>query len=145
LYGGEIVAGQRRGFRRDIEALEEIFRFLDGFLDEAGVDDRSVFTLKLVVEELFTNMVRHAAGGGDEIDLRIEREDDRIHVELVDTGVDRFDPAEVALPNVDADIGERSPGGLGLHIVKAMVDNLDYRYEPETRQMRVSVTKRLES
>jgi len=135
----------RRGVRREIDALDEIFRFLEDFVAEAEIDERSAFTINLVVEELFTNMVRHNTGGGDVIDLSIERDSDHLQIELVDTDVEPFDPAGVPAPLVTAEIGERRPGGLGLHLVQAMVDDLKYEYETETRQMRVSVTKRLES
>ena len=136
---------KRRGFAREIDALDEIFRHLEDFVEESAVDDGVAFTIKLVVEELFTNMVRHSPGGGEEIDLGIERADDCIHLELVDTGVERFDPSTVPSPAVDAGIGERRPGGLGLYLVQTMVDDVSYTYRPETRQMRVSVTKRLET
>lgn len=135
----------RRGFRREIDALEEIFRFLEDFIAEAAIDEGAAFTINLVVEELFTNMVRHNTGGDDVIELSIERTADRIHLELVDSGVERFDPASVPAPPVDSEIGERRPGGLGLYLVQTMVDDVSYEYQPETRQMRVSVTKRLES
>lgn len=135
----------RRGFRREIEALEEIFRFLEDFFGDAAVDDRAAFTVNLVVEELFTNMVRHNAGGGSEIELAIERAGDCLRLELVDSGVERFDPETVPKPPVDADIAHRRPGGLGLYLVQTMVDDVSYTYEPETRKMRVTVSKRLET
>jgi len=134
-----------RSFRRDIESLDEIFGFLGDFVDDHAIDDRTAFTIKLVVEELFTNMVRHNTGGADAIELGIERVGDRLHLELVDVGVERFDPDSIPLPRVDADIDERRAGGLGLYLVQTMVDDVTYEYEPEARQMRVSVTKRLES
>ena len=134
----------RRGFRREIDALDEIFRFLGDFVDETAIDDRAAFTINLVVEELFTNMVRHNTGGGDVIDLSIERVGDHLHLGLVDFDVEPFDPAGVPTPPVTAGINERRPGGLGLHLVQTMVDDVNYEYEPETRQMRVSVTKLLE-
>ena len=135
----------RRGFRREIDALDEIFQFLEDFVDGEEIDERSAFTINLVVEELFTNMVRHNTGGDDVIELTIERAGDRLHLELVDSGVERFDPTSVPAPAVDAEIDERRPGGLGLYLVQTMVDDVSYEYQPETRQMRVSVTKRLES
>ena len=138
------MAVMRRGFRREIDALDEIFRFLGDFVDEAAIDDRAAFTINLVVEELFTNMVRHNNDGDDVINISIERVGDRLHLELVDSGVERFDPKSVPSPPVAAGIGERSPGGLGLYLVQTMVDDVKYEYEPETRQMRVLVTKRLE-
>jgi anti-sigma regulatory factor (Ser/Thr protein kinase) len=135
----------RKGFRREIDALDEIFRFLEDFVADAAIDERAVFTINLVVEELFTNMVRHNTGGGDVVDFSIERVGDVVHVGLIDFDVEPFDPADVPAPLTAAAIGERRPGGLGLHLVQAMVDDLNYDYEPKTRQMRVSVTKRLES
>lgn len=134
----------RRGFRREIDALDEIFRFVAEFVDAAEIDERTAFTLELVVEELFTNIVRHNEGGGDTVDLNVDLDDGRLRVDLVDHDAEPFDPASVPPPPVTAGIGERRPGGLGLHLVRSMVDGLDYDYEPETRRMRVSVTKRLE-
>jgi serine/threonine-protein kinase RsbW len=139
------VAGMRRGFRREIDALEDIFRFLEDFVGGAAIDDGAAFTINLVVEELFTNMVRHNAGGGGEIEISIERVEDTLRLVLVDFDAEPFDPASVPPPPVAAGIGERRPGGLGLYLVHTMVDDVKYEYVPETRRMRVSVTKRLES
>ena len=135
----------RRGFRREIAALEEIFQFLEDFFDEVEIDGNVAFTMSLVAEELFTNMVRHNAGGGAKIDLDIERDSDCLRLELVDSGVERFDPDEVPRPAVAAGIDQRRPGGLGLHLVRMMVDDVSFDYQPDSRQMRVSVTKRLET
>ena len=132
-------------FRREIGALDEIFAFLDGFTNVEEVDEKTAFCINLVVEELFTNMVRHNRGGGDRITISIERLDDRLLLELVDTDVEPFDPATAAVPPVNAGIEERRPGGLGIYLVKKMVDDLRYGYETEHRRMRVTVTKTLEN
>lgn len=135
----------RKGFRREIDALEEVFRFLEDFVAQAEIDDRAAFTVNLVVEELFTNMVRHNAGGRGEIDISIERAGDVLRLVLVDPDAEPFDPASVPSPPVADGIAERRPGGLGLYLVHTMVDDVKYEYEPERRRMRVSVSKRLEA
>ena len=84
-------------------------------------------------------------GGGDQITVSIERQDNRVHLELVDTDVEPFDPETVEAPPVDAGIDERRPGGLGIFLVQSMVDDLNYDYEPEGRRMRITVTKTLEN
>ena len=132
-------------FRREIEALDEVFEFLETFVDGQEVDEKTAFCINLVVEELFTNMVRHNEGGGDRITVSIERQDDQLHLELVDTDVEPFDPETVEAPPVDAAIGDRRPGGLGIFLVQSMVDDLNYDYEPEGRRMRITVTKTLEN
>jgi serine/threonine-protein kinase RsbW len=132
-------------FRREIEAIGEVFAFLGNFADGQEIDEKNAFCINLVVEELFTNMVRHNEGGGDRITLSIERRNDRIHLELLDIDVEPFDPKTAEIPPVDAGIEERRPGGLGIYLVKKMVDDLKYDYEAEDRRMRITVTKTLEN
>ena len=132
-------------FRREIEAIGEVFAFLETFVESQEIDEKTAFCINLVVEELFTNMVRHNEGGGDRIAISVERRDDRLHLELIDSNVEPFDPQTAEIPLVDAGIEERRPGGLGIYLVKKMVDDLDYTYETETRRMRISVTKTLEN
>ena len=132
-------------FRREVDALGDIFAFLAKFVDGHAIDEKTAFCINLVVEELFTNMVRHNQGGGDSIALGIERRDDQVFLELIDTDVEPFDPDTAEIPQVDAGIEERHPGGLGIYLVKKIVDELKYEYENEGRRMRVMVTKALEN
>ena len=132
-------------FRREIEAIGEVFAFLETFVDGQKIDEKTAFCINLVVEELFTNMVRHNKGGGDRITLSAERRNDRVHLELVDSDVEPFDPETAEVPPVDAGIEERRPGGLGIYLVRKMVDDLNYDYETDARRMRISVTKTLEN
>ena len=132
-------------FRREIEAIGDIFVFLETFADGQEIDEKTAFCINLVVEELFTNMVRHNEGGGDQITVSIERLDNRVHLELVDIDVEPFDPETAEVPPVEAGIEERRPGGLGIYLVRKMVDDLKYNYEAGERRMRISVTKTLEN
>jgi len=142
-FGG--VAAVSGEFQREIKSLDEIFAFLDSFSGDHEVDEKTAFCINLVVEELFTNMVRHNEGGGDQITISIERQDDHLHLELVDTDVEPFDPKTAEVPPVDAGIENRRPGGLGIYLVKKMVDELNYDYETDGRRMRITVTKALEN
>jgi len=132
-------------FRREIEAIGEVFAFLETFVESQEIDEKTAFCINLVVEELFTNMVRHNEGGGDRIAISVERRDDRLHLELIDSNVEPFDPQTAEIPLVNAGIEERRPGGLGIYLVKKMVDDLNYDYEAEDRRMRITVTKTLEN
>jgi len=132
-------------FRREIEAIGDVFAFLETFADGQEIDEKTAFCINLVVEELFTNMVRHNEGGGDRITLSVERRNDCVHLELVDFDVEPFDPESAEVPSVDAGIEDRRPGGLGIYLVKKMVDDLNYKYETGERRMRITVTKTLEN
>ena len=132
-------------FRREIEAVGDIFVFLETFVVGQSIDEKTAFCINLVAEELFTNMVRHNEGGGDQITISIERLGNRLHLELVDVDVEPFDPETAEVPPVESGIEERRPGGLGIYLVKKMVDDLKYEYESGGRQMRITVTKTLEN
>ena len=132
-------------FRREIEAIGEVFAFLETFVESQEIDEKTAFCINLVVEELFTNMVRHNEGGGDRIAVSVERRDDHLHLELIDSNVEPFDPQTAEIPLVDAGIEVRRPGGLGIYLVRKMVDDLNYDYEAEDRRMRITVTKTLEN
>jgi serine/threonine-protein kinase RsbW len=138
------VTAVSRSFDREIPALDGIFDFVGAFIARHELDERTAFSLNLIVEELFTNFVRHNEGGGEQIVLAIEKNNNTIRIELVDDGVEPFDPDTVAEVPVRAGIDERRPGGLGIHLIRTMVDSLHYDYETENRRLRVSVTKTLE-
>lgn len=138
------MAGARREFPREIDSLSEIFAFLEAFATEHEFDARTVFCINLVVEELFTNMVRHNLGGADTVTLGLDHDDEQVFLELIDIDVEPFDETSVAAVPVEAGIDARRPGGLGVHLVRTMVDDLDYEYEIEDRRMRISVRKVLE-
>jgi anti-sigma regulatory factor (Ser/Thr protein kinase) len=145
LDGGlENLTAASRNFAREIGSLDAIFAFLSEFTGDLPVDEATSFRINLVVEELFTNQVRHNEGGIETITLNLDREDNRLRIELIDDDVEPFDPDTVTEVDVNAGIDERKPGGLGIHFVRSMVDSLDYDYEPESRRMRISVIKTLE-
>jgi anti-sigma regulatory factor (Ser/Thr protein kinase) len=134
--------GSTRDFDKTISSLNEVFPFIKEFVDQEGIGSHVEYALNLVVEELFTNMVKYNSGSIEQISIGLERLTDRVVVRLVDFDVDPFDPSEVEEVRVDAPIEERHAGGLGLHLVKSIVDRISYEYN--NRRMTVSVTKKLE-
>lgn len=128
-----------RDLHRRIEDVEPLFAFLGAELERHGVDERSAFCVNLAAEELFTNMVRHNEGDSDRISLALDITPERIRFELVDYDVEPFDPATAPDAGVDRPIEERTAGGLGLHLVKSVVDKVTWEYE--NRKMKVTVLK----
>ena len=131
-----------RTFPKALASLDGIFGHLESFYRSELIDARTSLSLSLVVEEIFTNLVRYNTVSRNPIVLRIEREGDQVRLELVDHDVDRFDPSTLPEVNVDAPMAERKPGGLGLHLVRAIVDHISFEYE--NRVMRIAVVKNLE-
>lgn len=132
-----------REFAKGLHSLEEIFAFLRAFADAQGLGEEVRFAMDLVAEELFTNALKYGSGSGDRVLISIDRTGGELRLELVDFDVEPFDPSGVKPPALGGRIEERRPGGLGLHFVRSVVDRVDYEYRG--REMRVTVTKRLES
>jgi serine/threonine-protein kinase RsbW len=130
-------------FPRQIGALDEIFAFLTEFIDRHGIDDDTSYAIRFAAEELFTNMVKYNKGTNNGITLQVgvDEAGQVVRMQLIDTGVDPFDPASLETVNVDAPLEDRVPGGIGIHLVRALVDDLSYAYAD--REMRVTVVKRL--
>lgn len=131
-----------KDFRREIAALDDIFRSVDEFLAGQAVDEKTALTTKLVVEELFTNLVRHDVGGRDRVVVSLEREGGRLIIRLSDFDVDPFDISEAGPIDIHLPLARRKVGGLGLHLVRNLVDELRYDYDDRT--LSVTAIKNLE-
>lgn len=118
----------QRSFPRTAASLPEIFEFMDDFFSRAGVGDDHRLPMQFAVEELFTNLVKYSRGGTRDIQLDLRRDGGRLVVSLTDFGVERFDIRTVPNVDVDRDLKDRKPGGLGIHLLKRMVDDVGYEY-----------------
>lgn len=118
-----------RTFHREVQALDSIFGFIAEVYRDCALGDAHRSDTQLIVEELFTNMVRHARGGRQDIAIRLEPVGSLLRIELTDFGVEPFDPTQAPAVNIRAPLSERRPGGLGLHLVRKLSESMDYRYE----------------
>jgi len=117
-----------RSFSRSMDSLGEIFDFIEGFLSEPPVAREHLLAVEFVVEELFTNQVKYAAGNPNRLEIRLRRQRDVLAVSLTDFDTEPFDVRAVDDARVDLPIEKRRPGGLGIHLLKRMVDGIDYEY-----------------
>ncbi len=82
----------------------------------------------LALEEVLSNVIRHSAEGvSPEISVRFTFDPDVFEFEVIDNGAE-FNPLELPPFNVEARLGERRAGGMGVHIVKQLADEVRYQY-----------------
>ena len=129
-------------FERDFRALGDIFAFTGRFSEAHGFDEPLRYSVNLVVEELFTNMVKYNVGGGHAISIRMEISNGSLRIELVDENVEPWDPKDAPAVDTGQPLEDRIPGGLGLYLVRSIVDDLNYEYA--NRRMKVTAVKNLE-
>jgi anti-sigma regulatory factor (Ser/Thr protein kinase) len=111
-----------------VEELSAITAAVEQFGDAEQWPPDLVFQVNLVIEELGLNIMTHGKSRDlEKIEITLTAEGESLIVEIVDNG-HPFDPTtEAPEPDLDVGLGERTIGGLGIHIVRSLVDNLRYR------------------
>ena len=127
-----------REFERTFDSLDAMFAFSREAFSKDNLDSRLLPTVDLALEELFTNVVKYAKGTQSQVRIDIGRVPNGVEVTLTDRDVDFFDVTRTADVDISAPIADRTPGGLGLHLIKKMVDFFEYQYLEDTRTSRIT-------
>jgi serine/threonine-protein kinase RsbW len=137
------VKEQRTSVAAEAAHLPQLTAFLQQFWSSASLPPGNCLAFELALEEVFMNVVMH---GSAEDDLR------QVHVSLaltpegltmtVEDDGPGFDPLSLPPPDVTASLAERSVGGLGVFLVRKIMDTVSYARIAGRNQLRMS--KRLD-
>lgn len=130
-----------RMFARSFDSLPAIVAFTEDVFASERIDPSLRTVIDLAIEELFTNMVKYSTGSKADVRIEMTGIDRGVEVTLIDYDVDRFDVT--ARPDVDVSlpIEQRKPGGLGLHLIRRLLDSIQYEYTESSRQSRIMFRK----
>jgi anti-sigma regulatory factor (Ser/Thr protein kinase) len=108
--------------------LPTLNRELNQAWEAAGLTPEGLFPFELALEEVFVNAITHGAQAGQirHFELAFSYANGRAALVLRDDAP-AFDPLSLATPDLDADLEERSVGGLGIHLVRELMDEVTYR------------------
>jgi serine/threonine-protein kinase RsbW len=111
-----------------VESIAAFREFVRGGAAAAGVRADEFERLDLVLEELLINVARYAyAPENGLVEVAYTRESDgKLRVEIADWGR-VFNPLEANPPDFSRGLADRPIGGLGVFLVKSMVDSIEYR------------------
>jgi anti-sigma regulatory factor (Ser/Thr protein kinase) len=82
--------------------------------------------LMIAVDEIYSNIVRYS--GASEAQIRLTKEDDTVRLIFRDNGKP-YDPMDAKEPDVTATVEDRAIGGLGIFMVRKMMDRVEYMYK----------------
>lgn len=138
-----MTAGLEVRLKNDLTEIPRLAGLIEAFGDRHGLPDAVVFNLNLCLDELITNIVSY--GYDDDashvIAVKLTFAGERLVVEVTDDGRP-FDPlSEVAPPDLDSDLDQREAGGLGVHFVRTLMD--DVRYRRDGAFNRLTLSKRV--
>jgi len=131
----------QKSFNRSIDSIAEVYEFAESVLVAGDISDADRFPVHLALEELFVNMVHYYPDNDNAIELEVDVADGIASVTMTDIDVDPFDVTQSRNVDIDAPLDERTPGGLGLHLIQTMVDNLQYDWEDRRSTIRFTKGK----
>lgn len=108
-----------------------VIDFVNEQLELHNCPDKVLFQIEVAIEEIFVNIVKYAQLAiDDDVEIRCEVLDDplRVVVQFLDNGIP-FDPLKKEDPDITPEALEESEGGLGIFMVKKMMDDVSYTYE----------------
>jgi serine/threonine-protein kinase RsbW len=113
------------------ENLALIREFVTTIGRQATLDDEDINKLELAVDEACANVIEHAYGHDitKDVSVRATFDDERLKISVIDEGLG-FDPAKIHQKSVDELIHERRSGGLGIRLIKTLMDEVSYEIEP---------------
>ena len=129
-------------FAAKFEFLDEIREFVGDIARREGFSDKDVYNIQLATDEAASNIIEHAYENIPDGILKLSCgvKGDIITIVLVDHG-EAFDPSEVPLPDLEADLSNRKIGGLGLFLMRKLMDDVFYEPRPDKSNV-LTMTKR---
>jgi len=127
-----------------LENVPRAIECVTAWAQRAGCDGRALYDIQLAVDEACANVVDHAYEGADlgDIEVCCALENQVLTIRVRDWGRG-FELDGVEEPDLDAPLEERTLGGLGLFLVRQVMDEVEFRTDPELGN-ELTMSKRLD-
>jgi serine/threonine-protein kinase RsbW len=142
---GHVSAAWQARIPADLTRVAELRALVRTAVDalEPGTDDACRDDLVQAVDEAATNTILHGyRGGAGWLEVAIERRDDRLQITIEDEAP-RFDPTSVPEPDLTVAPEARTPGGMGIHLIRAGTDEIRHSPRPGGGNI-LTMTRRLD-
>jgi anti-sigma regulatory factor (Ser/Thr protein kinase) len=114
--------------RNNLSETKRISGLLKNFPGSQGLTKKTLFEITLCIDEHVTNIISHGYHDSDEhwIKITLSREEKKYIVCIEDDGIP-YNPIETAAPALEIPLEERKIGGLGVYLVKHLMDKMEYQ------------------
>jgi anti-sigma regulatory factor (Ser/Thr protein kinase) len=126
----------------DLDSLPQVIDFVRQASVAAGLAEKAVFACELATDEACTNIIEHAYAGRSDGMIRVAcwAENGAFVVQFHDQGA-AFDPTQIQEPQLTENLAERPLGGLGVHFMRSLMDEVRFEFDPVTGN-KLTMTKR---
>jgi anti-sigma regulatory factor (Ser/Thr protein kinase) len=110
--------------------MPDVLNGVEEFCRALGLATQPALEVRLVAEEVLTNLVKYGRALTEEpvLELRLSASPDSVRLEFRDAGAP-FNPLDMPLPDLTSPLEKRGVGGLGVHLLKSLVDHASYARE----------------
>ncbi|MBI9075647.1 MAG: ATP-binding protein [Desulfatibacillum sp.] len=127
--------------KNDFDELGRLCIRVNDFLDVNQLCPRVVYGVNLALEEILTNIFKYGyddEAREHEIAVHLEVQDSGIAMTIVDDG-HQFDVESAPEPDLTTPISERTVGGLGIHLIRNMLNTLNYHRIDDKNVLELSI------
>lgn len=113
--------------KNDLSELDHLCQNCESIGESFGMSKKLIFEMNLALDELFTNIISYGFQDDKEhiIKIEIKAEDNALLMRIEDDGIP-FDPVIAEEPDLECPIEECKIGGLGIHLIKKLMDEIRY-------------------
>ena len=109
-----------------LDNLDQVTDFIDNHLSERGVSNKLIFKVNMAIDEIYSNIARYS--GATEARVGCNVSENKVSLRFVDNG-SPYDPTVKEDPDTTLSAEEREIGGLGIYMVKKIMDEISYEYK----------------
>lgn len=123
--------------RADVAAFADVF---ESFCMQHGIETAVMRAFQVAFDEWLTNVVDYAHAGREQTDIEVALglDSGSLVAEVVDHG-EAFNPlTDSAEPSLELEVEDRPIGGLGVHLIRTLMDDVSYRREDGRNHLRMT-------
>ena len=109
-----------------METVPQVAAFVEENLETFEVSMKLTMKLMVAVDEIYSNIVLYS--GASEAQVQIEKEANVLSIVFRDNGKP-YNPLEAKEPDITASVEERPIGGLGIFMVRKLMDSVEYKHK----------------
>jgi anti-sigma regulatory factor (Ser/Thr protein kinase) len=130
-------------FIAKFEYLDEITEFVGQIARAGGFGSKDVDNIRLAADEAVSNIIEHAYEGvkNGVLEISCGVKDGAITIIMVDYG-ESFDSSAIPLPDLKADLSERKVGGLGIFLMRKLMDEVHYESRRDKSNVLTMIKRR---
>ena len=123
-----------------LQHLEQLIDFVTNCALEQGITQNKIGEIQVAVEEALVNVINYAYKDGEgDVEVTCTLDDEKFIIEIIDLGFP-FDLLSLQDPDISLAVSEREIGGLGVYLIKRLMDHVEHKREDNKNTLTLVVS-----